>query len=52
MKWWFCLIHLTVEHGPGCPDESRIGPFETETQAQLVLERMKARNALADEDDD
>ena len=52
MQWWFCLIHLAVESGPGCPDESRLGPFDTQEQAQTVLDRMKQRNEDFDQEED
>lgn len=52
MNWWFCLTHLIVEEGPGCPDESRLGPFATKEQAETVLERMKARTQIQDAQDE
>jgi len=52
MQWWFCLIHLKVETGPGCPNESRLGPFATEYEAETVLERMHQREIATDDDDE
>ncbi len=52
MQWWFCLIHKSVEQGAGCPDESRLGPYESKTMAEGVLERMKARQESTDKNDD
>ena len=52
MKWWFCLIHQVVEEGAGCPDQSRLGPFENREQAQSVLARMHKRDEDADPDED
>ena len=26
-QWCFCLRHKTVEQGPGCPNEDRMGPY-------------------------
>jgi hypothetical protein len=51
--WWFCLKHMRVEHGPGCPDRERMGPYETEDAAAHALETAKARNeAWKKQDDD
>ena len=52
MEWWFCLLHLRVEQGAGCPDESRLGPFDSLEKARTVLERMKARTESQDDDDE
>ena len=52
MQWWFCLIHQSVELGAGCPDASRLGPYESSEQAQGVLDRMRQRDDAADGEDD
>lgn len=52
MQWWFCLLHQRVEEGVGCPDASRLGPYESQKLAQGVLDRMQARNEDQDEQDD
>ncbi|MEI7443138.1 MAG: hypothetical protein WCK30_06260 [Actinomycetes bacterium] len=52
MKWWFCLKHQNVEHGPGCPDESRLGPFASQELAEAVLDRMRARTQAQDCEDE
>ena len=52
MQWWFCLIHQSVEQGAGCPDASRLGPYESSEQAQGVLDRMRQRDDAADGEDD
>ena len=51
MQWWFCLIHQLVEEGTGCPNASRLGPYDTHDEAATVLERIHAREST-DEDDD
>ncbi|MBU6348068.1 MAG: hypothetical protein KGQ38_05600 [Actinomycetales bacterium] len=51
MKWWFCLLHQRVEQGPGCADQSRLGPYETRDAAEGALRRMQARNEALDSED-
>ena len=52
MQWWFCLIHQIVEAGPGCPNESRLGPYESQELADTAVRRMSARNDDLDAQDD
>ena len=42
--WWWCLKHSRVEHGPGCPNSDRLGPFETEREATNAIELARERN--------
>ena len=49
MQWWFCLTHKALEAGPGCPDESRLGPYDSEALALGALARISARNIELDE---
>jgi hypothetical protein len=42
--WWYCLTHRTVEHGPGCPNKERLGPFATEQEAAHALDKVRQRN--------
>ncbi|RFS85516.1 hypothetical protein D0T12_10820 [Actinomadura spongiicola] len=42
--WWFCLKHMKVEHGPGCPGKDRMGPYESEHAAAGALELARQRN--------
>lgn len=49
--WWFCLRHMKVEHGPGCPNKDRMGPYATETEAAGALDRARARNEEWDAQD-
>ncbi|MGH3239830.1 MAG: hypothetical protein ACRDNL_05580 [Spirillospora sp.] len=42
--WWFCLKHMKVEHGPGCPGKDRMGPYESESAAADALVRARERN--------
>jgi hypothetical protein len=43
-KWFFCLKHMRVEHGPGCPDRQRMGPYDTEAEAANALQHAAERN--------
>jgi hypothetical protein len=42
--WYFCLKHMRVEHGAGCPDRDRMGPYQTENEAANALQHAKERN--------
>jgi hypothetical protein len=42
--WWFCLKHMKVEHGSGCPDKDRMGPYPTESAAAGALALARERN--------
>lgn len=46
--WWWCLRHNRVEHGPGCPNQERLGPYASEHEAATALERTAARTAEQD----
>jgi hypothetical protein len=51
-KWFFCLRHKRVEHGPGCPDRDRMGPYATEREAANALEHARDRNEQWEREDD
>jgi len=51
-EWWFNLRTQQVEQGQGDPNSERLGPYVTREEAQGVLDRMHARNAAFDQDDD
>ncbi|GLW62963.1 hypothetical protein Arub01_12070 [Actinomadura rubrobrunea] len=53
--WWFCLKHLRVEHGPGCANKDRMGPYGSEAAAGNALQLARERNEAwreQDEDED
>lgn len=50
--WWWCLTHAAVEHGPGCPDKERLGPYPTQEQAAGALGRTRARTEAEDARDE
>jgi hypothetical protein len=43
-KWYFCLKHMRVEHGAGCPDRDRMGPYDSENEAANALQHAAERN--------
>jgi hypothetical protein len=51
-SWWYCLKHHAVEHGGGCPDKDRLGPFASQEEAARALEIVRERNRDWDAADD
>jgi hypothetical protein len=51
-KWYFCLKHMRVEHGAGCPDRDRMGPYDSENEAANALQHAAERNEQWREQDD
>ena len=49
--WFFCLKHMKVEEGPGCPDGIRMGPYDSEEEARLALNTAEQRNEVWDAQD-
>jgi hypothetical protein len=52
MQWWFCLIHKVVEENVGCPNASRLGPYETRELAETAIERISKRQEDLDSEED
>lgn len=59
MTYWFCLKHHVVEGPEGCANRDRLGPYDTEAEAQRALAKVEERNeewehdpAWNDEDDE
>ena len=44
MAWWYNLLTGKVEEGPGAPNSERLGPFETQAEAENALEKARERN--------
>ncbi|MCY9784843.1 hypothetical protein KIK06_13180 [Nocardiopsis sp. EMB25] len=42
--WWYCLKHMRVEQGAGCPNRERMGPYEDEATAARALSIAAERN--------
>jgi hypothetical protein len=49
-KYWFCVTHHVVEQEDGCPNEDRLGPYDTAEQAARALEKVQERNDAWDHD--
>lgn len=52
MSWYYCLVHQKVEPELGCANSERLGPFDTEAEAQDALEIARRRNEQFDGADD
>ena len=52
MEYWWCLKHARVEQGPGCPNNERLGPYDTEEMAATAIDRTRARTAAEDARDE
>jgi hypothetical protein len=52
MDFWWCLSHARVEEGPGCPNNERLGPYDSHEQAASAIERARARTAAEDARDE
>lgn len=51
-QWWFCLRHQRVEQGDGCPNNERLGPYATSTEAEGALHRAAERTEAWESDPD
>lgn len=51
MDWYYCLTHQAVEHGVGCPNAERMGPYATELEASTAIERAHEKSEAFDEDE-
>ncbi len=49
-KYWFCVTHHAVEKEDGCPNEERLGPYDTAAEASRALEKVQERNEAWDHD--
>lgn len=50
-RWWYCLVHQRVEHGAGCPNKKRMGPYDSEAAASNALTTAAERNSAWEEQD-
>ncbi len=49
-KYWFCVTHHAVENEDGCPNEERLGPYDTAKEASHALKKVQERNEAWDHD--
>ena len=51
-QWYWCLRHSAVEPVLGCPNDVRMGPYETQEEASTAIARAKARTEEMDRADE
>ncbi len=49
--WWWCLVHARVEPDAGCAHQVRLGPFGSESEAAVALQKAAERNTAWHEQD-
>jgi hypothetical protein len=49
-EWYWCLKHHAVEPYEGCKSEDRLGPYPTQAEAALALQKVAERNEQYDHD--
>ena len=50
-RYWFCVKHHAVESGSDmCPPIDRLGPYDSEADAERALEKAQQRNDEWDND--
>lgn len=51
-KFYFCIKHHAVEGEAGCKAIDRLGPYDTEAEAERALEKAAERNEAWENDPD
>ncbi|WP_298327664.1 hypothetical protein [Haloactinopolyspora sp.] len=46
--WYWCLDHAAVEPQLGCPNDRRMGPYDTVEEAETAIARARERTAEMD----
>lgn len=46
--WYWCLDHGRVEPAAGCPNDRRLGPYDTREEAEDALPRAHERTKQMD----
>ncbi|NED96624.1 hypothetical protein G1H11_15045 [Phytoactinopolyspora alkaliphila] len=49
--WYWCLIHSEVEPEAGCPNDRRLGPYDTAEEAAEAPARARARTEQMERED-
>jgi hypothetical protein len=49
--YWYCVDHHRVEQFEATDSQNRIGPFETEQEAEAALQTIADREKLYEEED-
>jgi hypothetical protein len=50
--WYYCFKHKKVERRDDCDQMDRMGPYPTEDAAEHWQDRVAARNAAWDDEDE
>jgi hypothetical protein len=51
-EWYYCFTHRKVESRAECQDMDRMGPYPTREDAEHWRDRVAARNAAWEEDEE
>ncbi len=49
-EFWYCLTHHKVEGRDGCKNADRLGPYDSQAEAENALEKVQERNEEWDND--
>ena len=49
-RFYYCLVHSSVEERTGCKASDRLGPYPTREEAEHALEKVQQRNEAWDND--
>jgi hypothetical protein len=49
--WYWCLIHGRIEPEAGCPNDRRLGPYDTREEAEQAISRTRERTREMEESD-
>lgn len=50
-QWYWCLLHSKVEPEDGCPNDRRMGPYDTYDEAATATSRARERTDEWDRED-
>lgn len=49
--WYWCLQHAAVEPESGCPNDRRMGPYDSFDEAEHAIDRARERTEEMDRAD-
>lgn len=49
--WYWCLDHARIEPAAGCPNDRRMGPYDTREEAAQAIDRARERSEAWDRED-
>lgn len=50
--FYWCLSHARVESAAGCPNDMRMGPYDSREQAETAIDRARERTQAWDEEEE